>query len=143
MHPEISPFFPLISPFTFYSVGLATHAMINPNLGSPYRPKFKGCGDPNMVLKDRTRKRQYSTKYEQLQITSWRQLIIYSTNQQGQPGITPRIITCQHGMTPPISIVRISSLIKPCKWNIPPWQLKLVCLLATRYERRVQTVWRA
>ena len=41
-----------------WSLGLVMHGMINPEFGSPYRPKLKGCSDPNMALKDRIRKRQ-------------------------------------------------------------------------------------
>ena len=80
-----------------WSLGLVMNAMINPDLGSPYRPELEGCGDPNMALKDLMRRRQlpqYSAKYEQLRITSWRQ-IDYIFNQCANFDAMARSTTAQ------------------------------------------------
>lgn len=59
-----------------WSLGLVMHAMINPDLGSPYRAELEQSGVPDtqVALKDLLMKRrlpQHGVKYEQLRITSW------------------------------------------------------------------------
>jgi serine/threonine protein kinase len=62
-----------------WSLGLVMHAMLNPDLGSPYRTELMQTAsvDPQVELRNIMAKRQlpqHSSKYEQLRISTWWQL---------------------------------------------------------------------
>ena len=62
-----------------WSLGLVMHAMLNPNLGNPYRNELTQTGvvDPQVALRNIMKRRQlpqHGSKYEHLRVTAWWQL---------------------------------------------------------------------